>query len=418
MGPILIFDKSALQSLSVDESVWLDNFFLTNITPIFYVETLADLSLPNPPRSPERIISELAVKTPRGLPNMHHGRLVLGNLLGIPVEVGHGRPIVDRGITKLSPEGKIGVHFNEPPESVALQRWQKGEYYDVEKEFAQRWRQTLETINFDLAIGIVKNLIPANKKFGSLEEIKIFVDELLAKSSKEILLIAFEFLGTQDKHRISILNRWEKEGQPSFNKFAPYASYVLSVDILFYISALRSFIAKERPTNKVDLAYLYYLPFCHVFVSGDKLHERTVPLFLRNDQTFIKGSEFKKGLSKINEYYLQFKEKIAEEGVMKFATYPPLEIETPIHKLWDVYCPSWRKSASNITMKKNDSTKTDKSLLEHLKKVRSESVPIDPNTLKNMDEADHIFISNMVSVQKGSWRILPKGIENKKQENE
>ena len=25
-GPILIFDKSALQALSVDEAVWLDNF--------------------------------------------------------------------------------------------------------------------------------------------------------------------------------------------------------------------------------------------------------------------------------------------------------------------------------------------------------------------------------------------------------
>jgi hypothetical protein len=42
-GPILIFDKSALQALSVDETNWLDNFFLTNITPLFLTETLADL---------------------------------------------------------------------------------------------------------------------------------------------------------------------------------------------------------------------------------------------------------------------------------------------------------------------------------------------------------------------------------------
>lgn len=28
-GPILIFDKSALQALSLDESVWLDHFFLS-----------------------------------------------------------------------------------------------------------------------------------------------------------------------------------------------------------------------------------------------------------------------------------------------------------------------------------------------------------------------------------------------------
>jgi hypothetical protein len=43
LGPITIFDKSALQALSLDEAVWLDNFYLANITPLFLVETLADL---------------------------------------------------------------------------------------------------------------------------------------------------------------------------------------------------------------------------------------------------------------------------------------------------------------------------------------------------------------------------------------
>lgn len=43
LGPILIFDKSTLQSLNPDEAMWLDNFFLTNITPLFFIEMLADL---------------------------------------------------------------------------------------------------------------------------------------------------------------------------------------------------------------------------------------------------------------------------------------------------------------------------------------------------------------------------------------
>lgn len=42
-----IFDKSFLESLTLDEAVWFDNFFLANITPIFYVETLADLEKEN-----------------------------------------------------------------------------------------------------------------------------------------------------------------------------------------------------------------------------------------------------------------------------------------------------------------------------------------------------------------------------------
>lgn len=43
MGPIALFDKSFLQSLNIDEAVWFDQFFIANISPLFYVETLADL---------------------------------------------------------------------------------------------------------------------------------------------------------------------------------------------------------------------------------------------------------------------------------------------------------------------------------------------------------------------------------------
>lgn len=41
---MLIFDKSFLQSLSVDESVILDQMFSCVITPLFFVETMADLT--------------------------------------------------------------------------------------------------------------------------------------------------------------------------------------------------------------------------------------------------------------------------------------------------------------------------------------------------------------------------------------
>ena len=42
-GPILIFDKSILEALSMDEAVWLGRFYRVNMTPLFFIETLADL---------------------------------------------------------------------------------------------------------------------------------------------------------------------------------------------------------------------------------------------------------------------------------------------------------------------------------------------------------------------------------------
>ena len=61
IGPILIFDKSTLQSLNPDEAVWLDNFFITNITPLFYIETLADLEKEvRAGKTPEQIVGVLS----------------------------------------------------------------------------------------------------------------------------------------------------------------------------------------------------------------------------------------------------------------------------------------------------------------------------------------------------------------------
>lgn len=414
MGPILIFDKSALQSFSIDESVWLDNYFLTNITPLFYVETLADLSLPNPPKPAEQIISELAAKTPRALPNIHHGRLVLGNLRGIPVETVHGRPIVDQGVTKRAPDGKIGVYLEESIEEKALARWHKREYRKIEREFAQQWRRTLEVLNFDSAIGIIKNIVPQEEKLNSLKQIMSFVDGFVQGSSKELLYLALDFLGIIERHRPPIVERWEKQGKTAFNLFSPYAAYIFSIDLLFYLAASKGIIAKERASNKVDLAYLYYLPFCHVFVSGDKLHKRTAPLFMREDQSFMTAEEFKDGLTKINEYYFQFRDQISEAGVMKYAPYPPAGIETSIHKLWDLHCAGWRKSASKKKERHEPASNSDSALIKHLKEVEEKSQTIDSKVLENMDEADHITIKHMVSVQRGSWRILPRGIEDKK----
>ena len=41
-GPSLIFDKSSLESLNLDEAVLMDNFYMSTITPLFFVECLAD----------------------------------------------------------------------------------------------------------------------------------------------------------------------------------------------------------------------------------------------------------------------------------------------------------------------------------------------------------------------------------------
>ena len=74
-GPSLIFDKSSLESLSLGEAVLMDNFYMVNSTPLFYVECLADLEKQMRSTSTaEQLVGSLADRTPevQGMPNVHH----------------------------------------------------------------------------------------------------------------------------------------------------------------------------------------------------------------------------------------------------------------------------------------------------------------------------------------------------------
>src|SRR5713101_6471789 len=82
-GPSLIFDKSALESLSLDEANIMDNFYMSTITPLFFVECLADLEKTMRSRStPEQLVGSLANRTPdmQGHPNVHHLQILKAEL--------------------------------------------------------------------------------------------------------------------------------------------------------------------------------------------------------------------------------------------------------------------------------------------------------------------------------------------------
>ena len=128
-GPITIFDKSALQSLSMDESVWLDAFFLVDVVPTFYVETLADLEKDLAEgRSPEELVGMLAAKTPpNAVPNVHHRSLISAELTGWAVPMDGQVPIAG-GEVMRGADGEIGVHVQEFDEAAALDRWKNHDF--------------------------------------------------------------------------------------------------------------------------------------------------------------------------------------------------------------------------------------------------------------------------------------------------
>jgi len=413
MGPIIIFDKSTLQSLSVDESCWLENFFLTNITPIFFIETLADLEKQaKKEKTSHQMVHELALKTPQNAyPNIYHHTLLISNFLGNNIDMSN-RPIISGGEFKVAPNGRLGVHFNQFLEAKVMQRWQNREFSEVEHGIARKWRQSLSNISFDKFKALVKNIVPQGKKFRKLEDIKSFVDYFVEGNYKELFYLAFEIFRLPSDLQTRILSRWLNENHPPINDFAPYASYVLKVELFFYLCLLSNLISEDRPSNKIDLAYLYYLPFCMVFASNDKLHKKTAPLFMEKNQIFINGQDLKSNLKILDDYYSSFPDDIKEQGIMKFAVYPPENTAPLISELWDRFLPLWRKHRE----KKSEppiSEDSEKEIVKNLKKNLKEAVPIDSNIQLTSDNADYTLFKRMVLIKKGKWRILPHEVEKR-----
>lgn len=273
LGPITICDKSALESLSVDEAVWFDHFYYSNVTSLFFVETLADLEKEVARgRTPEDVVSNIAMKAPirGGLPNVHHGTMAIGDLLGHHIE-GRRFPAIARG-RQVRTEDRRGIVYETMPEFDAFQRWQDGEFLTIERKFAGMWRQGLAGLDLD---AIHQQYRPTKgKRPSDLAEAKWLAVRSLRRDGWRYSALRFTLraLNAPPKLGRAIINRWRAAGGPHLVEFAPYAAHVATVDLFFNIAIGSDLIGRERPSNKVDIAYLYYLPFCMVFVSGDKLH--------------------------------------------------------------------------------------------------------------------------------------------------
>jgi hypothetical protein len=149
-GPIVLFDKSALQILTIDEAVWFDTFYFPSMTPLFFVETLADLEKEmRSGSSPEEFVGALAEKAPLGGGiNVHHQVLSFNELLGNRFELRHV-PVVAGGNPVATRDGGRAVVFDPPPEAQALSRWEERQFLEVEHGFAKSWREELSAIDLD-----------------------------------------------------------------------------------------------------------------------------------------------------------------------------------------------------------------------------------------------------------------------------
>lgn len=323
MGPTTLFDKSFLQSLSVDEAVIFDRFFYSVICPMFYVETLADLEKRvRPGRTPEEEVRIIAQKFPEmhGSPCPHYMDLCAPNLMGRAIPMTGQVPLLGGRPVKV--DDRRGVIFEERPEAEAFRRWQAEEFSEVEHRFAKAWRAgTLAVDTLTIAAGLRAMGIDVHK-CKTLEEAKALADEFVAADSMpyDRLKLAVMTLQMSSEAEALIGKKWEARGLHSLLTYAPFAAHVLTVELFGHIAVQAGLLTEY---DRQDIGYFSYLPFSFLFVSSDKLQRRSAPLFIGESQKFIWGPELKADLGRIVEVYKNLPQHEQEEGMTKYARFPP-----------------------------------------------------------------------------------------------
>ena len=408
MGPITLFDKSFLQSLSLDESVWFDHFFLVNICPLFFVETLADLKKRREGRrAPEDEVRIIADKTPEsgGGVNAFHKNMCVGNLLGQPVPM-DGRILMSRGRSGRH-GSKKGVLFEESPEAKAFSRWQRGEFQELEREQARVWRAAIQQRpDYDEVAKMIEALGIPLEDIKTLEAARDAAVNSAAGGTKfsKTFSLAVLMLGIPDAYLNHIFHRWHTPPYRPLAHFAPYAGFVFSIDLFFYICVARGLISGERLTNRVDMAYLYYLPFSMLFTSSDDLHRRCAPLFLRGDQEFIWGPELKEDLGRTNSHFSQLPEAEKERGVYAIASYPPPEARL-LSRLWERFLPRARRNATERPRPPRD----DATAVMEINKF-TDALKKAELCAGDDGEPDAVILERSVRRKRGQWWQVPKDL--------
>jgi len=400
-GPVLLFDKSVLQALSVDESVWFDNFFTCLICPLFYVETLADLSKSfKSGRNPESEVRRIASKFPDmgGTPSVGHLELCAANLHGHHIPM-RGQIMVPGGHS-VEVDGKRGTVIPETPETEIFHRWQKGHFQDIEKGYASRWRKFLSAID----------LKEANKLYGKLgfttkckdlkEAAQIAKATVNSTYPYDQMKLASLVFGIPRHDQFAIVKSWQERGLKPISQYAPYASFVLSVELFFQIAIESSLISAERNSNRVDIAYLFYLPFCDIFTSSDKLHRSTCTEFLRADQRFVWGPDLKGSLASLNDHYSKLPEDVKRLGVLRFATKPPSDEVNLVSQLWDaILGEGWRLRDELVTEPPN----RNEAIANHINQfVDAKPLPFSESVVVDT-EVENLTLKRTMRAQKGSW---------------
>ncbi len=333
----IVLDKSAFQSFNHNELILLNGYYRHNVTQILSFEIIGDLSkeAKEGKKPPAEQVKMLAYRLFPGdnLINVPCHLLPEQELLGkrVPMD---GKPIIELERYVDLPDGNKAVQLKETLLEVAISNWKKGEFVDLDFANSASWRD--RTTNADL-LAQAKALLgafPFLNNLKSMDEVNAFVEKFIADEQQQeaILMGAIKKYVHHEAEKYNVVQRWFATGRPMLSDFAPYTLYCVKVEMLFQLGILNEHIG-NRPTNRLDLQYLYYLPFCDLFCANDKFFDTMIPYLVKTPDQYVKGSILKEDLKQawVNIH------NMSEEERKPFYRKPIVDENSFTFKLWNKY---------------------------------------------------------------------------------
>jgi hypothetical protein len=314
MGPILTFDKSFLQMLSPDEVDELDLQFELFVTPVLVSEILADLAHPEPEpgRIPEEMVMALARKmvSNHGVMQAHWRMLALGELSQIIEFPMVGSVVVDRTAPNVmtSRDGR-GLIYDSRQDREMWGTWAAGNFSETDKYLAAKWRSQSADINLgeisESWTEFCAKYLPGVK---NTADVIAGIDDVISRpeAQNNLLNMIYHFTEAPTAARRLSMALAIAGLLPRIKPWAPFCVSVARLCMVLCCCTALKFVT-QRPTNVLDLQYLFYAPFGMVFVSHDKLQRDLWPA-TTTQASFVWGDELKADLKR---YVLARKETMA-----------------------------------------------------------------------------------------------------------
>ena len=353
MSLTIILDKSALQRLSYDELSRLSVHYRVAAPRVLVYELLGDLSKDEAqPDRTAHLVKTLSRNLHSTSPKVCADArdMAMGSLLGHQVPLDGRIPMPD-GIPIVDSEGNKGVVFDTPPELEALFKWHLGRFTEDERASSLHWRESIRTLDMEAFQRFLRKLHPRLENLRTIADVVRCVDAMLMQPNYQRLFVQWVCLESRAINRIRdvVLKRWDIVKLGTLSRFAPYAYHFLRVSAAFYIG-LQVGVITTRKSNWIDVEYLRYLPFCHVFSSGDELQMHLARAMVRADQDLIEADSLKADMTSLNAWWDNLTDADKREESVEYGSQPPDLGQSPTAAIWRKRFGARQKGRGNFAL--------------------------------------------------------------------